>query len=230
LAEEWTNLRGSLLVAGDEEGEKKDKAGTAMGDEVEQVCEEPATGKNHEGIVESCSLPTDLALEHLSTGGTYGVITSVAALPFWSPNSNSSIRIPDTDPAMTPKAEPIPFPDDSIYAPEIGFCCEICQDIEPEADTVTIDECGHRFWGDCIQGFISSWLADGKFPIICPTCAVGETRPAWVVSSWLAESVGMTDEYQRWSQLELAADSFAFECTRWVIWFSSFQILIFLNS
>jgi hypothetical protein len=215
-----------LFGASDEEGEKKSEAGTAKGEE--KVHEEPAAMEVKEELVKPESPPVDTVLQRSSTGGAWAAISSLSlpALPFWSSNSNSNSavpvhRIPGTDPAtiptpLTPKAAPIPIQDDSISAPEITFHCDICQDTEPEVDVAIIDPCGHRFGRDCLKGFISSRLADGKFPIVCPTCATGDgDGPPGVISSWLAESVGMTEEeYQRWTQLELAAYSFALECTQ----------------
>ncbi|KAB5589515.1 Zinc metalloprotease [Ceratobasidium theobromae] len=143
----------------------------------------------------------------LSTGGAFGFLASIAGrgIPFWSSHADpASIPTPST-----------PKPAESLAAPEITFHCDICQDTEPEVDVAIVEGCGHRFGRDCLKGFVSSKLSDGRFPIVCPTCVTGESGGTiGVVSSSLAESVGMTEEeYTRWTQLELAAYSFAIECT-----------------
>ncbi|CEL53122.1 putative E3 ubiquitin-protein ligase RNF217 OS=Mus musculus GN=Rnf217 PE=3 SV=2 [Rhizoctonia solani AG-1 IB] len=150
----------------------------------------------------------------LSTGGAIGFLASIASrsIPFWNASHQpdpASIPTP-----ATPNAPPLPEPD--LPAPEITFHCDICQDTEPEVDVAIVEGCGHRFGRDCLKGFVSSKLADGKFPIVCPTCAAGEAgNTIGVVSSWLAESVGISQsEYERWTQFELAAYSFAIECTQ----------------
>ncbi|KAF8736403.1 peptidase M28 family, partial [Rhizoctonia solani] len=150
----------------------------------------------------------------LSTGGAIGFLASIASrsIPFWGTSHQpdpASIPTP-----ATPNAPPLPNPD--LAAPEITFHCDICQDTEPEVDVAIVEGCGHRFGRECLKGFVSSKLADGKFPIVCPTCATGEAGGTiGVVSSWLAESVGISQsEYERWTQFELAAYSFAIECTQ----------------
>ncbi|KAL5633659.1 hypothetical protein ACGC1H_003963 [Rhizoctonia solani] len=150
----------------------------------------------------------------LSTGGAIGFLASIASrsIPFWGSSHQP-------DPALIPTPatpNPPPLPEADLPAPEITFHCDICQDTEPEVDVAIVEGCGHRFGRDCLKGFVSSKLSDGKFPIVCPTCATGEAGGTiGIVSGWLAESVGISqDEYERWTQLELAAYSFAIECTQ----------------
>ncbi|KAG8731354.1 hypothetical protein FRC11_004415, partial [Ceratobasidium sp. 423] len=149
----------------------------------------------------------------LSTGGAIGFLASIASrsIPFWGSSQPDPALIPTP---ATPN--PPPIPDVDLAAPEITFHCDICQDTEPEVDVAIVEGCGHRFGRDCLKGFVSSKLSDGKFPIVCPTCAAGDSAgTVGVVSSWLAESVGISqEEYERWTQLELAAYSFAIECTQ----------------
>ncbi|CAE6411110.1 unnamed protein product [Rhizoctonia solani] len=154
------------------------------------------------------------AAPRLSTGGAIGFLASIASrsIPFWGsshPADPASIPTPATP-------NPPPLPDVDLPAPEITFHCDICQDTEPEVDVAIIEGCGHRFGRECLKGFVSSKLSDGKFPIVCPTCATGDAGGTiGVISSWLAESVGISqEEYERWTQLELAAYSFAIECTQ----------------
>ncbi|CUA74307.1 putative E3 ubiquitin-protein ligase RNF217 [Rhizoctonia solani] len=150
----------------------------------------------------------------LSTGGAIGFLASFASrsIPFWG-----STHQPDPVTIPTPATPaPPPLPEADLPAPEITFHCDICQDTEPEVDVAIIEGCGHRFGRECLKGFVSSKLSDGKFPIVCPTCATGDAGGTiGLVSGWLAESVGISqEEYERWTQLELAAYSFAIECTQ----------------
>ncbi|KAF8595307.1 hypothetical protein BDV93DRAFT_457079 [Ceratobasidium sp. AG-I] len=223
--------KGSLF--GSEEGDEESEAGTAKGNNARDVHPETAEvkeeTKSDSGFAKIESPVVDHPASHRSsTGGVWDVLTSFPgrALPFWGSSVPSAVpvhRIPEVDPVtiptpISPKAVsiPAPIPDESIFAPEITFHCDICQDNEPEVDVAIIDGCGHQFGRDCLNGFISSRLTDGRFPIVCPTCATGEgDGKAGVISSWLAESVGMTEkEYERWTQLELAAYSFMLECTQ----------------
>ncbi|KAG8734212.1 hypothetical protein FRC10_011816 [Ceratobasidium sp. 414] len=224
--------KGSLF--GGEEAEKKSEAETAKAEEGEKEGEaEEEAGKNNEGEAKEetkdeakdeakSDTPTaDQGAQRTSTGSAWGVLSSLAGrgIPFWSSSPSPVAAVdPVTIPTpLTPKAPLLPIHDDSISVPEITFHCDICQDTEPEIDVAIVEGCGHRFGRDCLKGFISSRLADGKFPILCPTCAAEGANGAelGVVSSWLAESVGISEgEFARWTQFELAAYSFALECTQ----------------
>lgn len=183
--------KGSLFGS---EGEEKSEGGTAHGnnasdvhpEKVEEMKKEET--KSESGVAKSESFVADPPVPQRSStgGGVWDVLTSfpTRALPFWGSSAPSVVpvhRIPDVDPVtiptpISPKAVPIPAPitDESIFAPEITFHCDICQDNEPEVDVAIIDGCGHQFGRDCLNGFISSRLTDGRFPIVCPTCATGE--------------------------------------------------------
>ncbi|KAG8712978.1 hypothetical protein FRC09_019254 [Ceratobasidium sp. 395] len=190
------------------EGEKKEEAEKENKEEPKEVKPEPAV---------------DSVVQRSSTGSAWGVFSTISRIPFWSssstpapaPGSSVDDTTVPTSP-LTPKAPTIIL-DESITQPEITFHCDICQDTEPEIDVAIIDGCGHRFGRDCLKGFISSRLSDGKFPILCPTCAAEGNNGGelGIISSLLAESVGISeDEFVRWTQYELAAYSFALECTQ----------------
>ncbi|KAJ1299563.1 hypothetical protein OPQ81_011970 [Rhizoctonia solani] len=184
---------------------KEDPLKVLTPDEKGTLFDEPEAVQDKEEAPVGLEKPTDDL--------DIATVTSIASrsLPFWSSSQ--------PDPALIPTpATPIPppLPDADLPAPEITFHCDICQDTEPEVDVAIVEGCGHRFGRECLKGFVSSKLSDGKFPIVCPTCATGEAGGTiGVVSGWLAESVGISqEEYERWTQLELAAYSFAIECTQ----------------
>ncbi|KAG8699708.1 hypothetical protein FRC08_005149 [Ceratobasidium sp. 394] len=203
-----------------EEEEKKEEAEKEEGKEETSKEHGDEPKDEHKGEAKPDPPAAEQVVQRTSTGSAWGVLSSLAGrgIPFWS---SSPTPASTSDPStartpLTPKAPPLPI-HDSISAPEITFHCDICQDTEPEIDVAIVEGCGHRFGRDCLKGFISSRLADGKFPIVCPTCAAEGTNGGelGVVSSWLAESVGITEqEFTRWTQFELAAYSFALECTQ----------------
>ncbi|KAG9099281.1 hypothetical protein FRC06_005444 [Ceratobasidium sp. 370] len=202
-----------------EEGEKKeDAAEKEVGEENKDEPKDEAKSERKDETKPD-SPAVEQAVQRTSTGSAWGVISSLAGrgIPFWSSSPTPAVDPVTIPTPLTPKAPPLPIRDDSISAPEITFHCDICQDTEPEIDVAIVEGCGHRFGRDCLKGFISSRLGDGKFPILCPTCAAEGANGGelGVVSSWLAESVGISEEeFARWTQFELAAYSFALECTQ----------------
>ncbi|KAF8748104.1 peptidase M28 family [Rhizoctonia solani] len=209
-----TMVKGEAPVEADESNEPEIKVEPLQVFTAEvqgSLFDEPEAVEDKEAQV---GLEKHATTPRLSTGGAIGFLASIASrsIPFWGTSHQpdpASIPTP-----ATPNAPPLPNPD--LAAPEITFHCDICQDTEPEVDVAIVEGCGHRFGRECLKGFVSSKLADGKFPIVCPTCATGEAGGTiGVVSSWLAESVGISQsEYERWTQFELAAYSFAIECTQ----------------
>ncbi|KAG9119510.1 hypothetical protein FRC07_005429 [Ceratobasidium sp. 392] len=195
------------------EGEVKEERVKEEGVETKEESKEEAKDANEAVQTEPEVKPEDVAPQRSSTGSAWGVLSSIGRIPFWS--SSSAPAAPATAPTpLTPKPAPLPIADETLTAPEITFHCDICQDTEPEVDVAIVEGCGHRFGRDCLKGFISSCLANGKFPILCPTCAA-EGESSSTISSWLAESVGISeDEFARWTQFELAAYSFELECTQ----------------
>ena len=58
------------------------------------------------------------------------------------------------------------------------FNCGICLETCPEDDAATVDGCGHMICRSCMKGFITSKIAEHRFPILCPICAAGNYSPA----------------------------------------------------
>ncbi|QRW02411.1 protein ligase [Ceratobasidium sp. AG-Ba] len=213
--------KGSLFGEEKEEKDKEPPAEEKQELEIKEEKQDEGVKESNENAEKTSSPTTEPTPQRSSTGISWNVLSSLPSrvIPFWSSSPSS---VPAVDPVtvptpISPKPPPAPVPEDAISAPELTFHCDICQDTEPEVDVAIVDACGHRFGRDCLKGFISSRLADGKFPILCPTCAAegNSGGELGIVSSWLAESVGITEEeFQRWTQFELAAYSFELECTQ----------------
>jgi Ring finger domain len=50
------------------------------------------------------------------------------------------------------------------------FKCGVCLDKQPEDSVARLEPCGHCFCRSCIKGYVSSRLAENRYPMLCPVC------------------------------------------------------------
>ncbi|KAF7800144.1 hypothetical protein EIP86_011389 [Pleurotus ostreatoroseus] len=96
------------------------------------------------------------------------------------------------------------------------YQCGICLEEEAEFSVAKIESCRHSFCRGCVLSYLRSKLAEHRFPIPCPICAMdrSEQEPG-TIDVFLAQNIGLTEEeFTTFSELELAAFSVPLQCHR----------------